>query len=393
MKKLPHIVFFSVIAILFVAVPGLMLAGERSSTSYYEQRRLAAFPSASLEAVWDGTYFSDIESFLSDHFCGRDDFLKADTTINLCLDKPNVNGMVVNSDVLLDYRSYPRWDLGYLAEDAAETAERYKDLQDLVQAYGGAFCYLGVPLQSTYYADHYPDYLENRLWHTTALREQFETAMADAGVPFLNLYDRYQELGLPQAFYYGTDHHFTMAGAFEAYAALLEHIQEHTAWDLGRARTTDFDWVTLPNPFLGSSNRKLYGLWENTDSVQLAYPKVEIPFTRTDHGTPADATVYKIPENEGELVTYAVYMGGDIGETVISTNRPELPKILIYGDSFTNPLEALLWTQANELRSLDFRYYTEKTLSDYIAAFQPDLVICVRDESTFLSETGNGLTA
>lgn len=40
-------------------------------------------------------------------------------------------------------------------------------------------------------------------------------------------------------------------------------------------------------------------------------------------------------------------MGGDIGESVITTNRPKLPNILIYGDSFTNPLETLLWTQAN----------------------------------------------
>lgn len=392
MKKSPYIVFLSVIATIFVAVPVLTLVGEHSSTSYYEQRRLASFPGFSLETIWDGTYFSDVESFLSDHLCGRDIFLKADAKINLSLEKPNVNGIVVNSDVLLDYRNYLRWDLGYLVEDSVEIAERYKDLQNMIQAYGGYFCYLGVPLQSTYHASHYPDYMADRLWHTTAIRENFEKAMADEGIPFINMYDRYQKLNLPQEFYYDTDHHFTLGGAFEAYAALLESIQKNTAWDLGSARKTDFDWITLPNPFLGSSNRKLYGLWENTDSVQLAYPKVDVPFTRTDNGTLADATVYKIPENEGELVTYAVYMGGDIGETVISTNRPELPNILIYGDSFTNPLEALLWTQANELRSVDFRYYTEKTLSDYIAEFKPDLVICVRDETTFLSDVGNGIT-
>ena len=95
---------------------------------------------------------------------------------------------------------------------------------------------------------------------------------------------------------------------------------------------------------------------------------------------------------EDELVTYSVYMGGDIGESVITTNRPKLPNILIYGDSFTNPLEALLWTQANELRSIDFRYYTQSTLKDYITEHKPDIVICVRDETAFLSEAGNGIT-
>ena len=85
-------------------------------------------------------------------------------------------------------------------------------------------------------------------------------------------------------------------------------------------------------------------------------------------------------------------MGGDIGESVITTNRPKLPNILIYGDSFTNPLETLLWTQANELQSIDFRYYTQCTLKDCIAEHKPDIVISVRDETTFLSEAGNGIT-
>lgn len=199
-------------------------------------------------------------------------------------------------------------------------------------------------------------------------------------------------MGLPQNYYYATDHHFTLEGAFETYKALLENIEQETTWSFDAYEKTDFEWKSLPNPFLGSSNRKLFGLWNNSDAIQLAYPKENIPFERTDNGKPVDSTIYRLPESEDELVTYSVYMGGDIGETVITTNRPELPNILIYGDSFTNPLEVLLWTQANELRSIDFRHYTECTLKDYIAEYKPDIVICVRDETTFLSEDGNGIT-
>ena len=87
-----------------------------------------------------------------------------------------------------------------------------------------------------------------------------------------------------------------------------------------------------------------------------------------------------------------MYMGGDFGETILETNRPELPSILIYGDSFTNPVEALLWPNFNETRSLDFRYYTGKTLTEYITEYKPDYVICIRDESTYLNDVGNGVT-
>ena len=173
MKNFSHIVFLSVIAIIFVAVPVLTLVGDQGSVSYYEQRNLASFPAFSSKAIGDGTYFGDINSFLSDHLCGRDNMLKANTEINLCLRKPNVNGLVVNSDVLLDFHSYLRWDLGYLAEDSANTAKKYKQLQNMIQSYGGYFCYLGVPLQSSYYANHYPDYMADRLWHTNAIRKNF----------------------------------------------------------------------------------------------------------------------------------------------------------------------------------------------------------------------------
>jgi len=40
--------------------------------------------------------------------------------------------------------------------------------------------------------------------------------------------------------------------------------------------------------------------------------------------------------------------------------------------------------------SLDFRYYTAQTLGEYIDKHKPDVVICVRDETVYLSTDGNG---
>ena len=83
-------------------------------------------------------------------------------------------------------------------------------------------------------------------------------------------------------------------------------------------------------------------------------------------------------------------MGGDISETIIQTNRPDKPKILIYGDSFTNAVECVLWYGFDEMRSLDLRYYSEMPLSEYIAAYQPDYVVCIRDYEQLASSDFNG---
>ena len=47
MKNLSHIVFLGVIAAIFISVPVLTLMEDQSSISYYEQRRLTAFPTFS----------------------------------------------------------------------------------------------------------------------------------------------------------------------------------------------------------------------------------------------------------------------------------------------------------------------------------------------------------
>ena len=138
---------------------------------------------------------------------------------------------------------------------------------------------------------------------------------------------------------------------------------------------------------MGSRNRKLYGLWHTTDQLNYAVPKAAIPFTRTDNGQAVEATLLRLPETGDETVGYTVYMGGDVGETIIRTDRPELPKVLIFGDSFTNALETLLYASFDETHSLDLRHYTAQSLWDYIEEYQPDIVLDVRDDSMWLDET------
>ena len=146
----------------------------------------------------------------------------------------------------------------------------------------------------------------------------------------------------------------------------------------------------LPNPYMGSRTRKLLGLRGNDEKLLTASLAEDIPFTRFDNGAAAEATVYALPDSDAEPLTYGLYMGGDIAETVIRTDRPELPNALIFGDSFTNPVECLAYYSFNELRSVDLRHYTVQSLSDYIAAYQPDVVLCVRDYQSLLLREFNG---
>ena len=43
------------------------------------------------------------------------------------------------------------------------------------------------------------------------------------------------------------------------------------------------------------------------------------------------------------------------------------------------------------MRSLDYRHYTGENILDYIADYQPDVVLYVRDDLSYIITEGNGL--
>lgn len=389
MKRHIHIIFVALCLLALFGMPFLTLILPHQNTSFYEQRNLAVIPPLEKKTLWDGSFFTAMESAVADRLAFRENILRGATQLNMALARPVVNNILVTEDILLANYGFYRWDLDYLDAQAVEMADAYAALDRQVSDYGGTFFYLGVPQQSIYFADRYPDYMDSRLWHTTGIRTAFSKAMQERGLAFIDMYAAFQQMGQPAQYYPQTDHHYTYEGAFATYQTLMERIRAGTDLPLAQPDVTDFDFQALPNPYLGSSNRKLYGLWKDSDHFLLATPKEAIPFTRTDNGIETASSVFALPESKTEELSYSLYMGDDVGETILRTGREDLPSVLIYGDSFTNPLETLLWTNFDETRSLDFRYYKEQSLQAYIAQYRPDVVICVRDESLYLTKEGN----
>ena len=379
--------------LLLTPVLSLVCMDETAAdVQYYEQRNPAPLPVPAASALLDGSFFTDFESAVSDRLAFRTASIRSYFALTMALGRPTVDDSVVNAEVMLGKNGYSRWDNSSLYTEAAEIAADYADLKTYVESHGGYLCYVGLPLQTFYYTEYYPDYLENREWHLTTLRDAFSSAMEEAGVPFIEMNAVFRALDGSEPVYPETDHHYTYYGAYVTAQTFAERITADTAWQVTIPEREELSWQELPNPFLGSRNRKFYGLWDSTDRAAVAVPKEEIPFRRWDNGAEVEAAMFALPETETEEITYSLYMGGDMGETVIRTEREELPDVLVVGDSFTNSLETLLYMGFDEMRSLDYRYYSEKSLRDYIAEYEPDVVLFVRDESTYYSRELNGST-
>lgn len=390
MKRISEL--FVTICFLGFLAAGLFftISREPETVSFFENRTLSAVPAYSSEAVGNGSYTTQLEQYLDDHAALRNTLLKVKTRVDLMLRRPVVNNIVVTEDYLLPYLP--------LGADTADTAtvrgwaqnmaDHLKDINDTVTEYGGYYCYVAVPCQYAYFEDEYPWYLYNRSDLSYDTVSSLKQAMAERGVPFLDIRAAFNAMGRPDGYGSRVDNHYTMEGAFETYRLVMEKVASESGLNFPILGPEDVTFETLPDEYLGSRERKLLNLETREESLSILRPVEDVPFTRTDNGQSSPPEVYVFPET-GPL-TYNLYMGGDWARTVIDTNRDELPSILIYGDSFTNAMECVAYLSFDEMHSLDLRHYKDMTLEDYIREFQPEIVVCTRDFEVLLLLTDNG---
>ncbi len=389
MQKHLNRAFLACLLAALLAVPAwVALRSHRETSAYYENRTLAERPALTWESLWDGSFGSAFESWYSDHFPGRTSLLKADTKVQMdFLKRPVVNDTVVTEDALLPFMDYG--GQSEYAVQAAEIGTNLEKLNEHIQANGGRFYYIGFPEQRVYCGAQYPDFLDSHAAEYKTADAAFAAALTARGIRFLDMGAVYDTQGHPAEYYSAVDHHYSYYGAYAAYRAILDTL-EADGWELPVLMEDDLDFVELPNPYIGSRNRKLYNLWPNGEKAVIGVQRDPVSFTRWDNGALSEKPLFVTPAEDNLPTTYNLYMGGDFGETVLETNRPELPDVLIFGDSFTNALETLLYASFDETHILDLRHYQEKSLKDYIAEYQPDLVLCIQNDTFYYTTTGNG---
>ncbi|MBM7562753.1 hypothetical protein [Fusibacter tunisiensis] len=390
-NKIVHVLVI-LIFMLFMTIGGLVTVIKPKETySYFENRSLQQRPVLEKNGFLEGQYFQDLESYLADHTALRTTLLKIETLVDLhLLKRPVVNDVVVRDDVLLPKLRHTFFDADSLEKEVIEFTGRLAEFDAVVRAYGGTFYYVGVPCQYAYFEDRYPWYLENRADYTATVLSAFTREMVSQGVNFIDMGHIMESMGKPQYFGSLVDNHYGLEGAFSTYKEIVMRINEQTQHELVFPSDEDIVFVDLPNTYIGSRERKLLNLYGFDEPLKVASFKDPIAFTRMDNGLETSPAVYYMPSSEFEPVLYGLYMGGDIAETVIKTNRPELPSVLIYGDSFTNAVEVLAYYSFDEMRTIDLRHYNEMTLAAYVKLYKPDIVIGIRDYEAIILKEGNG---
>ena len=274
--------------------------------SLYENKKLSKPETFSGKSLSDGSFLQSMEPAFSDHMAFREYWLKAYTALQMdVLNKPIVQGLVVQEDLLLpQYAAAEPEDSWPAAENMVKNLLK---LQETVENYGGKFLLVGLPEQSSILGDRYPAAIPNN-GETFANRQQalFEAGAA-AGLQMLNMKPVFLQSDDPTRLYCVSDHHYRLQGAYLTYTTICESLRQRGV-DVPVLEERDFTWKALPNPFLGSLNRKLLGLWETEEPLWIYELHQPIPFRRWDNGQEVAAEVFDLPENETSFVQYTSYL-------------------------------------------------------------------------------------
>lgn len=346
--------------------------------SMIENRALTQYKAPTWESVLDGSWFAHLEAYNKDQFFARESTIR---WYNRLLDSLLVrerNGYVLGEDsFVMPVNSF------YTSSGSLQNAKMYGEQQvatmstiaKVADAYGGKVIYVNVPHKVELFPEKYPILYNSSEELYSVRRDSIIEKAKVAEITVVEAYDILQSRK-NEYIYYATDHHWTIRGAYYTYQMLLEcinntendHLLQYPAFEQLKATVN-------PDRMVGSYLKKLgdSGL-TNVDYMEYAFPYDMPEYTRYDNGAISEKVLCNT-----ENPSYAAFMEGDIGNTVIETCRDELPSILYIGFSYSNPLEMMSVYNFNRVESIDPRYWNG-SICQYVKESQPDYIVIVRDD-------------
>ncbi len=283
--------------------------------SAWEKRMLAQRPEAELAAVLDGSYGEDYEEWLSDQFPGRDWWVDTKTRCELLLGKREVNGIYMGKD-------------GYLFSESREPVDWDGILRSMEEEFGAEHVS----------RIHAPN-------AGTVLIRKLPPAICFPGTEdgVLRALLAHQE----EYIYFRTDHHWTMLGAYYAYA---EWIKER---GMEPVPLKNLEKQILKEDFLGTHYSKLHYAKE-ADVMEFYGP-----------GTDCTA-VYDLGQSEvsglyqekylGTEDAYRFFLDGNHGLVEIETGQ-EGGHLAVLKDSFANCFVPFLTLHYSRITVIDPRNF------------------------------------
>jgi len=334
----------AVMLVLWLTVTVFGWIGPKKDMSEAERRPLAQLPQLSTQAVLDGSYMKDFESFALDQFPGRDLFRKIKALFHY-----HALNQSDNNDVYLEDGFAAKLEYPMDAEAVAMAVEKMNYVYETYLKDTGSQIYAAVIPDKSYYLASQGGY---PAMDYAALFEAVQQ-----GLPWAQHIDLTKLLTIED--YYKTDIHWRQ----EALLPLAQTMAQ--AMGSQPPAAEDYTAVVLGRPFYGV----YYGqaaLPMQAETMYLMQSDVISNCTVYDHETGKTVAVYDMDKLTSKDL-YDVFLSGSKSLlTIENPNAASERELIVFRDSFASSLIPLLLQDYAKVTLVDIRYMSSQVLGNFL---------------------------
>lgn len=325
---------------------------------------------------------AQFETILIDNLQNKNDFVTLNGFVSRYTGKRELNNVYRLPNGQLSYTSY------YVADSLVDEHVQYiEELAAFLAERNTPLTYVVAPCKSSGEAFNIPIFgISNVVDATNYLFDKLKKVENVIGI---NLYTHMEEQQRDfYSQYFPTDHHWLPETAFWAVGETMKIMEDALGVyvDEESLKEENFYQDIYTETFLGSLGRRVGPYFAGKDDISLIYPSfdTEMEIYIPSHLMKRSGDFYNTIFDMGRMNNsdvylsnqYSVYIGGDYATTYLrNSSAVNEKKILVVKDSFALPYIAYLSLQFQKVDVVDLRYYTERTLMEYIEATAPDHVM------------------
>lgn len=338
MKYLWPVITFVVI---IFGLTALGLTAEEKTYSATEKRELQTRPKVKKKNIKNGKYQKKYETYLSDQFPGRDDWVQLQTGVSRLLGKKESNGVYFGRDhYLLEHYEDSDFEPDRMQmniealADFARSANERADVKVLM-----------VPTKTWVLREKLPAFAptyDEQIFYD-ALEKQLGAQGEQMLIPVETVLQAHKE----EDIYYRTDHHWTTLGAWYGYRAYVEA----TGGDPERvSEKQDFELVC--SDFYGTTYAKVNQA-SQADKIYVYEPK-SILQVIYNMGEKTTQSLFE-KEHLDSKDQYRVFTGGNQAVLEITGGIKNGKTLLLIKDSFANCMLPFLAEDFEKVVVIDLR--------------------------------------
>lgn len=358
-------------ALIFLAFIGaffiLNLVLPDSQFSEQENRYLQMRPEFSFKSLFSGDYTSKFETYTTDQFTFRDEWITLKAASELALGKQENNDVhLCENGTLIE---------GFKRPENSVLDSNMSALNTLVGNTDAKVYFALIPDKSDLYSSLLPKNAPN-----DSEKEVIDYCYGQSNATNVDMYSALSA-HKDEYIFYRTDHHWTSLGAYYGLSALAESMGLPCP-----ALDSYTDRHVVSEEFYGTTWSSSGFSWVDPDTMEIFVNAPEsLKVTSYPQGSPVEGKLYDFSFLE-KKDKYSMFMGGNCPMHVIETGNEDKPSLLILRDSYTDSLIPFLLDDFSEIHVLDLRYY-RASLKAYIEQNDFDNVLVCYSVSNFCSDS------